>query len=279
MTAQVSNENRPAIKPRKMDFEFRDIDKQFFYADNSIISTFLVALSATFPPGEKLFIDSVRHYRDQVTDPELQQQVRGFIGQEAHHSHQHKSINQALDRVGLYATRLEEDLEKNIEKYKGLRSPAQLLAATVSMEHITAIMAEFLLEHPQQLDPLPESFRDLLLWHAVEEIEHKAVAFDVFENCVKDKTSLRLSMLEQTLLFSWDIFRYQIKLLYWAKTFPTFKEFVGAGRFFFGKKGVIRGIFKPYLTYFKKGFHPWNHDNTSLIDEWRRTYEQQATPA
>ena len=105
------------IKPRRMSFPFKDIKDRFFYKGNSVISAFGAALSSTFPPGEAEFIASVRLYRDKVKDEKLQQQIRGFIGQEGHHSHQHKQANLVLKELGIDAVRLEKHLEKDTSKY------------------------------------------------------------------------------------------------------------------------------------------------------------------
>lgn len=270
MTAMQPFDGAPEIKPRKMDFPFSDVTERFFYENNAIISTYMAALSGTFPPGEKGFIDSVRRYRDEVNDPALLERIKGFIGQEGQHSYQHKEVNKALDQLGLYATRIEKHLEKKISEEKSQLDPRDFLASTVGMEHITAVMAEYLLNHQHILEPLTPSVRELLLWHAVEEIEHKAVAFDVYEACVGQRRRLHIVMGVQTLLFVWQISVYQIALLRWAKKVPSIRDWVGAAKFFWGKDGLVRNIVKPYLAYFRKDFHPWDHDNRQLIDDWKR---------
>ena len=271
MTAMQRITGSPVIKQRKMQFPFSDITEKYFFDNNSIISTYMAALSATFPPGEKGFIDSVRNYRDQITDPELQESIKGFIGQEGHHSYQHKEINQVLNDLGLFVHRIEEDLEKKITDAKGRLDKRDFLASTVGMEHITAIMAEYILENQHVLDPLPTSARELLLWHAVEEIEHKAVAFDVYETCVGERRRLHIVMGIQTILFLWQVGLYQLSLLRWAKKVPSVRDVVGAAKFFFGKKGLARNIVKPYLDYYRDDFHPWDNDNTALINKWKES--------
>lgn len=270
MTAMQPISGSPAIEARKMSFPFSDIQEKYFYDNNSIITTYMAALSATFPPGEKGFIDSVRNYRDQVTDPELQERIKGFIGQEGQHSYQHKQINKVLDDLGLFATRIEKDLEKKITEDKARLDKRDFLASTVGMEHITAIMAEYILNNQHVLTPLPESARELLLWHAVEEIEHKAVAFDVYQSCVGQRRRLHIVMGIQTLLFLWQVGLYQLSLLRWAKKIPTLRDIAGAAKFFLGKDGLARNIVKPYLDYFRADFHPWDNDNTDLINQWKR---------
>lgn len=281
------------IKPRRMSFPFNEVKNRFFYKDNAVISAFGAALSSTFPPGEAEFIASVRLYRDKISDQQLLQQIRGFIGQEGHHSHQHKRANEALRELGLDAVRLEKHLEKDIKKYTARKhaTPKFRLAMTVGMEHITAIMAEFILNNPEVLEPMEDSVKELLYWHAVEEIEHKAVAFDVFMSCENDQKYLRRVLRLVTVLFSARIFFYMVALLWWARKWPSWGEIKGFYRFLWGKKGVISNIRQPYRDYFKDGFHPWDHDNQALVEKWKQqmyrpehdlgavTNEPQAQPA
>ncbi|MGM0563517.1 MAG: metal-dependent hydrolase [Pseudomonadota bacterium] len=260
------------IPPRKMDFAFDEIDRKYWYNGNALLTTFFAALSATFPPGEQQFIDSVRHYRDQITDKKLLEQIRGFIGQEGHHSHQHRQANRELDQRGLFATRLEAHLKKDIVKMNRFMSPAAQLAATASMEHVTAIMAEYVLTHPEVLEPMAPSVAELIEWHAVEEIEHKAVAFDVYMQCVGDRKLLRRTMAIVSSEFVIRILAYQAALLYWDKRLPRPGEFVEAARFLFAKEGMVRKLRKPFLQFFRRDFHPWDVDNSGLIEAWKAAH-------
>lgn len=261
-----------AIKPRHMSFPFDEVKDKFFFGGNSLLTVFAGALSSTFPPGEGEFIESVRNYRDQVKDETLLQQIKGFIGQEGHHSHQHKQANIALTELGIDAVRLEKHLERDLKKYIARKqvTPKFRLAMTVGMEHLTAIMAEHILTTPEALEPLNETVKELLYWHAVEEIEHKAVAFDVFMLCENDQKYLRRVLRLVSVLFSIRITCYMVALLFWARKMPSWKDVKGFWSFMFNKKvGLIPGIRSNYKDYFKEGFHPWDHANQGLVDMWK----------
>ena len=260
------------IKPRHMSFPFEKVKDKFFFGGNSLLTVFAGALSSTFPPGEGEFIESVRNYRDQVTDETLKQQIKGFIGQEGHHSHQHKQANIALTELGIDAVRLEKHLERDLKKYNARKhaTPKFRLAMTVGMEHLTAIMAEHVLTTPEALGSLHETVQELLYWHAVEEIEHKAVAFDVFMLCENDQKYLRRVLRLVSVLFTIRITCYMVALLFWARKMPSWKDVKGFWTFMFSKKtGLIPGIRSNYKDYFKEGFHPWDHANQELVDMWK----------
>ncbi|NRA23783.1 MAG: metal-dependent hydrolase [Oleispira sp.] len=260
------------IKPRHMSFPFSDVPDKFFWGGNAVLTVFAGALSSTFPPGEAEFIESVRNYRDKVTDETLKQQIKGFIGQEGHHSHQHKQANLILQERGIDAVRLEKHLEKDIKKYNARKfvNNKFRLAMTVGMEHLTAIMAEHILTKPDSLGELNPTVKELLFWHAVEEIEHKAVAFDVFMLCENDQKYLRRVLRLVSVLFTIRIACYMVALLFWARERPSWKEIKEFGFFMFNKKtGLLPGIRSNYKDYFKPGFHPWDHANQELVDLWK----------
>jgi len=257
------------IVPRRPKWDFADLKERFFFGGNGLKSAFVVALSGSFPPGEKEFIQSVRLFMDQVRDPKLIADVKDFTAQEGQHSLQHKLMNEAFDRLGYSATRVSEQFEEIEQEWAEERSDADRLAATVVMEHITAVMAHFALTRPEEFDPLPDSVRELLLWHAIEEIEHKSVAFDVYEECVGDRNRLRRQLLLHMVLFPLGIRDFQRMLLRELGHKPTWKERAEMARYLLGPGGLVVSVLPRYLALLKPGFHPWDVDNSHLVDEWK----------
>ena len=256
-----------------MRFGFDALDRSNFgYENNRIITAFFAALSSVFPPGEEEFVASVRNYLDAISDdPQLLKEVRGFIGQESHHADQHRRLNEIIAKLGLDTEKIEAHLRSHIEEQHKVMTDAQRLAATVAMEHITAVLAHYMLTYPETLDPAPESIRALLKWHAVEEIEHKAVAFDVFKKAV-DSEELRTRVFWFAVTeFTIRITAYQWALMLMARQVPTPRELFGAAKFFFGRKGLITKTLKPVLDFARPDFHPWDIDDRELVEAWKRT--------
>src|SRR5688572_7232476 len=179
---QTSNPDR-AVPTRRISFEesLRDLP-QHFAADGDLILSHIAAnLSAVFPDGEDFFVRSVRHFRDRVTDPELKKEVAGFIGQEALHGREHRLFNDRLDELGYPVKKIEKWTRKGLALREKVMSPTSNLAATAALEHFTATLAELVLTKPEVRDLFGhDEVRNLFLWHALEESEHKAVAFDVY---------------------------------------------------------------------------------------------------
>lgn len=262
-------DNPIPIVVRRMRLDFSDVEERFFYDDNPVFSSILAAISATFPPGEAAFIRSVRGCLDAVTDETLLEQVRQFSTQEGHHAHQHKALNAALDRLGYDVTGASKAFDALIDIRSEGRTDLEHLAGTVAMEHLTASMAHFVLENPQRFDPLPESMKTLFFWHAIEEIEHKAVAFDVFVAAGGSRNLLRVALLVQLPRFAKDVNRMRRKMLDDMGVRPTWRDRVKTARWLFGRKGMVPGVAGHVLSLLKSGFHPWDVDDRELVDAWK----------
>lgn len=278
-TPSKACEEMSKILPRNVQFDFNIDMEKYWYGNNALLTAWMSALSSMFPPGEKEFIRSVRVYESQVSDPKLLRDIKGFIGQEGFHQLNHKRVNAYVEeKTGLKITALEQQVTDNINDMlkTGNFSDAQLLASTVCIEHITAIMGEWMLSNRVVADPAPVIFQELILWHGVEELEHKSVAFDVYMQCVGDRKLLRRVMVVTTFGFCLSLLRMQLKLLWWDKKLPSLGDVWETLKFNFGKHGVFRHVTKPYFQFFRKDFHPNNSDESALIAAWARDYPELA---
>jgi len=266
-------ESTNGIEVRHMDFSFDQVDTMDWYRGNPILTAFIAVLSGTFPPGEQMFIESVRHYKDRVTDPQLLENVKDFTRQEAHHTNQHKLANEKLESLGWKAQNIEKRVEKAIALLNAKRSKRERLAATVCLEHITAIVAEYVLTHPKQLEGMHPSIKYMMIWHAIEEIEHKSVAFDVYmATGGKRKTLLRI-MKAIAVLFPTLTMGRTIYLLWAARRMPSWAQTKEAWGMLFGEDGMFTCIKEPFKDFYREDFHPEDHDNRELIEKWKAEIE------
>jgi uncharacterized protein len=247
------------ITPRDIRFDTQAHHGQNWMGGDPVATAVFNALSLTFPDGERLFMDAVRNYRDQLSG-KLLAEARAFIAQEAIHSREH---------VGLNA---------------GGRGKVPMLGVTIALEHFTAMMADLFLEDPAFWEGVPEDLVRMWQWHAMEESEHKAVAFDVFCEISKDWTPLQRyrvraqTMVISTILFSSNITRYSAKLLM-ADGMGPWKAHLSVLNYLFGKPGLFRKSWKAYWDWFRPNFHPWDHDNSAKLDQWRATFAPAAPVA
>ncbi|TRX76559.1 metal-dependent hydrolase [Pseudomonas mangiferae] len=235
------------------------------------VTHFFNALSLLFPSGERFFMDSVRHYRKRITDPQLTAEVQGFIGQEAMHSREHVQYNELMEAAGLPARTLDRRLAWFLDLLKKWLPASFNLSVTLALEHYTAILADLLLRDPSRLgDSLP-GYTHVWTWHALEETEHKAVSFDVWNQVVEPGLGRYLlrcgSMLVTTVVFWLVVFDFHVRLLIADRHAPHFlRGFWRVIVFLYGPRGVFPSIARQWLDYFRPGFHPWQHDNRTHLE-------------
>lgn len=276
----------PAV--RRMSFGFgaerTGAPADRYFADGSIVFSHMVAvLSAIFPPGEDIFVRSVRRYLDQITDPDLKERVSGFIGQEKTHGLQHRELNEQLAAMG-YPTAWFEYLlgsTERMEKFLDKRYPQVdrlvrlrhfFLGFTVAAEHFTAVWAENILSSPEiQAMMYDPEIKNLLNWHALEELEHKSVAFDVYRALgVPESTRIRWMRFAQNfgipilVLFAWlSIATTDLE----GRRQPAriVKETAHMLR-----NPMWKGFYSAMTPFKKLGFHPDQIDTTELVLTWQR---------
>ncbi|WP_127492007.1 metal-dependent hydrolase [Acinetobacter calcoaceticus] len=261
------------IPVRTMDFTFSDEIPEFWFNNNALLTMLLTALSSAFPDGERQFIHSVRNYQAKIEDPVLLKQVRAFIGQEAHHGKEHDALNAVMLKKGYPVDRIYKRFKKMNCLMQEQFSTAHQLACTVCMEHLTAILADYFISTaPQDLELFNTHVRKIWAWHAIEETEHKAVAFDVYQSLVNRPYFLRLVMIETTLSFLVITTRGTTELLRASGKQRDLKELYQGFRYLFGKQGLVRRIGRHYLDFFSADFHPWQHDNRDMMNLLKKQY-------
>lgn len=257
----------PNIPVRRMDFEFDDSIPEYWFGGDPFRSLLLTALSCTFPEGERMFMRAVRHFQPGVKNEELQKEVRAFIGQEAHHGKEHEAFNEMMSRKGLPIKRIEAFVKKSIAFEESKLSKERMLAKTCALEHFTAMFAEAMLERPELLDGVDERLKPLWLWHAVEESEHKAVAFDVYQDQVGSYWIRSSEMALTTVLFSFFTALHTAELMSASGEGRNLKSIIGGVNFLWGRKGMLTGQLKKYLSYYRPDFHPNDYDSRALRDK------------
>lgn len=259
---------RPAIVSRG----FRGVQagdfRRHWVRNDPFDTAFFNALSAVFPHGETFMIRTMIPWVNRLPEP-LRSEAEAFIEQEAGHSREHVGMNRGLIEAGYDI----EPLEKRIRGFaKFFDSANDLIKLTVTMctEHFTAIIAAEILENDWHLDGAPEDTRELWIWHAVEEVEHKAVAFDVWRYATRDWSAARRWVVRSAFMqaitasFFFNRTAGQLELLRQdgMGRWPALKGIFRSG---FGKGGIGRNVLRPWLAFFRPGFHPWDLDDRVLL--------------
>ena len=266
------SEARRKVPTRRISFEesLRELPKHFAADDDLILSHLAASLSAVFPDGEDFFVRSVRHYRSEITDPELKAQVAGFIGQEAMHGREHRAFNDRLAELGYPTKAVERFTKRGLAFRERVAPPISNLAATAALEHFTAVLAELILTSPEARRLFgDDNVRNLFLWHALEESEHKAVAFDVYRAVGGSERMRVLTMLGVRYSFVVGM-AVQVAISLAGDEATREKGRLRASwRRFKTSPLVSRDLWRQLKEYDRKGFHPDDIDSSEVIRIWR----------
>jgi predicted metal-dependent hydrolase len=238
---------------------------QYWFADNPLLTHMENAFSILIPPGELFFIRSVRHYEDRAKDPEQRDLIRAFVQQEALHTRAHNEFNASLKKFGVgvdreiaYADRVLSAMGKYLPK-------KMQLAATAFLEHLTATGAHVLFSVPEVAEEMHPAMLRFWRWHAVEELEHKAVAFDLYQTIGGGYLLRIFSAIAAILLLALPfgtIVRRMMKEDPNAITDDMRQQ----------AREINRKVMGPQLRmigqYFKPGFHPWKCKDERHLAEW-----------
>lgn len=266
-----SSDPRRAVQARRVSFEasLADLPRHFAGDQDLVASHLMAVLSALFPDGEDFFVRSVRHYRDQITDPDLKRQVKGFIGQEALHGREHRVLNERLAQLGYPTRRIARMTRAGLGFRERVAPPASNLAMTAALEHFTATLAEVVLTDPEVREMMGHpAIRDLFVWHALEEAEHKAVAFDVFRAVGGTERmrvwTMRFIRLSFLLGVSAEVV---ISLLGDRATFERGRLRSSLARV--RRSAMLQpAVWHRLKDYDRPDFHPDDWDSTDAIERW-----------
>lgn len=240
-------------------------------------TAFFNCLSAVFPEGERFMIRSMAKYAGKLS-PELNADIKKFIEQEAAHSREHDEMNMALENAGYDISDLERVIRQLVNFFAN-KSDLIKLTGTMCIEHLTAIIAAELLEKEEHLEGADRSQMPVWIWHAIEEVEHKAVAFDCWDYVTRDMGALRKYalrcgvMVPISLSFLVNRMRGQVTLLR-QDGYGRFSALQGALRYGFTRGGLGRNIIRPWARYFSPRFHPDNSDDSALIAKGERIFAE-----
>jgi len=269
MNIFVKHQVTPVVRS-KLDFKLEQVPR-FWFGGDPFRTRLFDALSLTFPDGERYFIESVRLFRNKITDPDLQQRVADFIRQEAQHGIAHEKMNQVMKDQGMPVDLFIKVLNKVFKFELSKRSPQYNIAMTAAAEHLTALMAATFYSKKETLTDAHPYVRALLAWHSIEEMEHRDVAFDVMKQVGEVPESMRRFALAFTTIMMFGFTLYRTNIMLSCDGFSRIDRLKMAYKglpWFFGKKGVLSAMKNEYLDWFKKDFHPSQHPIIRQYQTW-----------
>lgn len=269
-----------ALHRRDIDFGMGAPIPVHWLGGHCHLTRFYDAMSIMFPEGERAFIESVQCYRDRIgSDAGLARAVTEFVAQEALHSREHVRYNQRLRAQGAPVERLERRVVAQQALARRYLTSAVRLSITICLEHFTAMFADQLLRDPRGMEGAHPAMIDIWLWHALEETEHKAVAFDVFSAAIRGplrRYTLRCAtMLVVTPIFSTLLWSMTFRLVLHDRRAADVRGWLRLLRAQFVSPGPLTRMLPQWFAWFLPGFHPWRHDNRMLIARFNQRFDRK----
>jgi predicted metal-dependent hydrolase len=270
------------IHPRDLAFGRASAPPRWWLGGDPIATAFFNALSASFPQGERFFMDAVRPYRD-IAGGKLRNAITAFTAQEAVHSREHLVFNNAVSGHGYDFSPIDTYLKSRFDFGRKLPRINQL-CATIALEHYTAILAHALLSEGDDLAGAPAELKRMWHWHAIEEIEHKAVAFDTFLAATSRFSPVRrwwarcFAMVTITIMF-FQFIGYGVREFFRHDGINNLRSWRSLLRYLWIRPGIMRRAAPHYFAYYKPGFHPWRVDDRALIADVEAMLAANHAPA
>jgi predicted metal-dependent hydrolase len=253
------------IVPRDLDVDFHAVPRHWL-ANNATVTAIANGVNLLFPHGERFFVRSVKHFLGQIDDPELRAAIKGFFGQEGRHARAHDQFNAILRAQGYEIDRFLTGYQRLASWLEAHNPPRFNLAITAAAEHFTAILAESAFTE-NVLDAAAPEMRQLLAWHAAEELEHKAVAFDVLR-AVDPSYALRIAGLlyaTATLGGFWLWGALSLMRQDRRGVLGTWRGLRRTPR----RDPIVRRVFlRGIQQYLSPGFHPGDNPTERIASEW-----------
>jgi predicted metal-dependent hydrolase len=262
-------------RPRDVTFDWTNLPAHWVPGQPFVTHTINV-LHLLLPAGERWFIDVFTQALPLIRDDKLREEVLGFIGQEAVHARSHQGVLDHWKAKGIDTDPYVQQIDWMFRKALGNRDlPSQRgeqwlierLSIIAAIEHITAMLGNWALNSPALdaagADP---TMMDLLRWHGAEEVEHRAVAFDLLRHL--DSRYLRRirGMLVTAPIMTWLWARGVVFLM---RTDPELSGRNRKARWRHYFRASRRHLLPPAnqlvrgtLNYARPSYHPWQEFST-----------------
>jgi uncharacterized protein len=247
--------NPQQLRPRSVQFHFSEDIPRLWLGGNPVKTHFVNGINLFIGEFESFVVDKLRSHLLTVHDPILRGQIVGFLGQELSHSHVHTAYNQTLQNQGYRFTSYAKFSHFFFRKLLNGLGPIVNLAIIAGFEQMTAALSEVVLES-NFLEQAHPTLKSLWEWHAAEELEHQAIAFNYLQICNRSYGLRCLgAVLGLAIVLGFSLSGMAI-LLVQEQGWWRWKTLEQAVDLFFTGDRLAPRCFQRFFPYFNPHFHP-----------------------
>jgi predicted metal-dependent hydrolase len=276
MSAPIST--TPFAIPVRRDLSFEFVATPAIHsAGNPVTSHFWNALSLLAPYTEAFLIRAMKRSREEVSDPELLEQVDSFLAQEALHTRQHNLLNARLGELGYDIKAVGDAIAVELRKLTDKNDARSALALVIAGEYVIYAISRAVLEEPALLADTAPEVRRLMEWHALEEMEHQSVACDVYRHLYGEGLQHRLlhfgALVKACRVLAVALRRAE-SILMRGEPRPSSDERRAHARYMLRTPGLLWKVVARLPGFFAPGFKHWAdpHDRTLIERAEERVY-------
>ncbi|MEM7091636.1 MAG: metal-dependent hydrolase [Actinomycetota bacterium] len=256
---------------RRMPYEFPDDIEPVWNPTHPEWSHMVNGASLTMPYLEPFLISTLRDAAQHIDDPALREEIEGFVGQEGQHFRLHRRYNELLKAKGYPELAEVEHAMKQAYRRLGERSLAYRLGYSAGFESMTLGVTRWLVEDRVKLFAGADSrVASFALWHMVEEVEHKRVAFDAYQGAVGRYGHRALGVFTGSMHVFWWARKGAISMLKtdgrWRSLRSRMRLWRRTGEFF---AAVVPGAIRAALP----GHDPRDTPDPAWVLEWLERYD------
>jgi uncharacterized protein len=268
----TNTEMNSAIVVRKMHFDLSYSKGALWNDEAPEVSYLTNAWALALPYLEPYFITAVRECLPRIQDPRIRADAVAYCAQEAEHAQHHKRFNQRLVSQGYpELAEIERGIKQRLIRGRKVQSLRWRMAYTAGYEAVTLQIVRFFFCHTDlwfgRADPHVSA---MLVWHGVEEVEHKRVAFDVYMAVFGSYFWRCLGLVVAALMTVKDIV---VPMVYMWRVDGRMRGFRQVDRAFFRRQRhlewlLLRDLFPELRHYLKPSYHPSQESDPVDAIDW-----------
>lgn len=259
------------VRPRRANFVFPPGIARHWLKGSPVKTHLLNSLNLFLPAFERMIVRNIKDdILPRIADEHLRNQAKGLVAQEALHSKAHSLFLHNLRAQGYRIDGYLRISEWFFGRVMARCAPRTILSAIASFEHYTDLLVR-LFEETDFLDGCDPHLRELMLWHAAEEVEHHAIPLQLLRALGAGYLLRQAGNLLGLTIIVAFMAGGTATLLRQDRLLLRFASFREMGEILFGRYRLLPNAARLFAMYLRPGYRP--EDNVDRSNFARRVLE------